>query len=439
MAKHICFLNLRTATTWLACQLRANVTDPKFTVTHDAWVQVKRAATLKTWAEAGLDDVMVALTGIWMPPIPVIQKEFNPQWVFLWRRPIPWMLSYMALWARMKRAEKPIREEGQRLGYGLRRVGRNLIAQAEAVLCLLESYGVTVQHWHMDDYTTDEGFRNMCESLGLPVRDQLVGMDKRRGTSWPSLKLNPEGISGRLREELLAYWNALPHVQEGYNQALSRLATRVETDPRSLLRDFWDTQHEKESRVWLTCTPPKVMLQQHGLVAPEGQTVLDIGVGDGSFSRFCAEKGNRIIACDISSLALDRLSDVAKVRCSPGGLGSAPVADLAVCHLVFQHCTDKEVAHILRTVRLKPDGLFSFQFASLVNGTSDAVKKLVDQGLLVFRSLRRMIALVTGSRNLEIVSISEPTVHRWNDTDVTWRFVKCRAAVHGGESSSSGS
>jgi len=140
------------------------------------------------------------------------------------REPLSWVASYTALWMRMMKIKFTGGEAESGLGHGIRRVGRDLIAQAEALLCVLEHLGCQVDYWHMDHYTTEDGFKALAKSLRLEVRDPLVDFNHRWNGTNPAIKLNPSHWSNDLREELLTFWDACPHLQDGYRRATERMS-----------------------------------------------------------------------------------------------------------------------------------------------------------------------------------------------------------------------
>ena len=187
------------------------------------------------------------------------------------------------------------------------------------------------------------------------------------------------------------------------------------------MRDFWDRQHQDGSKSWLTFTPPNRVFEQHSLPPPTGKLILDIGVGDGEFSRWCAELGNSVIACDISPVALSKLVGIARTVLVED-IATTPPVDLAICHLVFQHCDDKAMSHILHNVQLAKDGLFSMQTAHLDGEPSPSIQKMMGDGLLVFRSLDRAKQLVKDA-GLSITWTSEEIPYTWQGCRIIWHII----------------
>lgn len=106
-------------------------------------------------------------------------------------------------------------------------------------------------------------------------------------------------------------------------------------------------------------------------------------------------------------------------------LKSIPPVDFAICHLVFQHCTDLEIKRIIDQVNLTDEGIFSFQFAALKdNIITDSIQESINNGSHFFRSVETVKDLI-GSTNKEIFYISEP---KWwgGKNKHEWYFIKVR-------------
>jgi len=187
------------------------------------------------------------------------------------------------------------------------------------------------------------------------------------------------------------------------------------------MRNFWDRQHQSGSKSWLTFTPPSHVFKQHSLPQLTGKLILDIGVGNGDFSRWCVECGNSVIACDISPVALSKLAGIARTVLVDD-ISTIPPVDLAVCHLVFQHCDDAAMSHILRNVQLVKDGLFSMQVAWLDGEPSPPVQKMMSDGLLVFRSLDHTKQLIE-TAGLSITWISSEIPYTYCGCRIVWHII----------------
>jgi hypothetical protein len=128
---------------------------------------------------------------------------------------------------------------------------------------------------------------------------------------------------------------------------------------------------------------------------------MEIGVGRGELTRYLAARGVIVTAVDIADEALRPLEPLV-LTYNVAELAEAPPVDIAICHLVLQHCSDAAVEHIFRNVPLVPDtsprgpGMFSFQFAVHADPSKNSVS-VPDESeatLLIYRSLARMEELV---------------------------------------------
>jgi SAM-dependent methyltransferase len=194
-----------------------------------------------------------------------------------------------------------------------------------------------------------------------------------------------------------------------------------------LTQEFWDTQHRQNSRYWLTDSIPAHVLAQHRVGRPTNKRVMDIGVGTGGLVTYLAKYGNTMIACDISPVALERVRYTAQVVLPKDLLTVEPV-DLAICHLVFQHCVDATMFEIIRNVRLTETGLFSFQFAYLAGPPSNSIQVKMDAEQLVFRPLEHVLSGIERVAPwFRVVDLAESTMC-FEGTSVGWSFVKLEGA-----------
>jgi len=155
------------------------------------------------------------------------------------------------------------------------------------------------------------------------------------------------------------------------------------------MEDFWQEKHKESDLYWLTHSGLQRVLEMHELDAPSDKVVLEIGVGGGHMTRALA-KNNKVIAVDISEIAIKRLLDVVHLSYLTHQMPLLPedYVDLAICHLVFQHCKESMVRFIIKsTLRaLKLDGAFSFQIAHDDMPTG-IWRKMTDEGKLVWHDL----------------------------------------------------
>jgi ubiquinone/menaquinone biosynthesis C-methylase UbiE len=162
------------------------------------------------------------------------------------------------------------------------------------------------------------------------------------------------------------------------------------------MEDFWQGKHKESNAYWLTGSDLRKVFTAHSIQEPYDMDVMEIGVGKGIMTREMAAD-NRVIAVDISKVALKNVESVTEGQYVTSDMANIPdnSIDLAICHLVFQHCQEEMVRFIIRqTVRiLSPTGKFSFQtaFCEKPNGMH---KQLTDKGFLVWRDLETMKRIV---------------------------------------------
>lgn len=132
---------------------------------------------------------------------------------------------------------------------------------------------------------------------------------------------------------------------------------------------FWKVNHTRRDPFWLTGSSLDDLLSAYKLPAPVGLDVTEIGVGLGHATRALAQV-NRVTAVDVVEEAVAPLRDVVATTLLTPNLQKAAPADLAFCHLVFQHCDTETVEHLLGAP-LKPGGTFAFQTAYLLDPLTD--------------------------------------------------------------------
>ena len=187
---------------------------------------------------------------------------------------------------------------------------------------------------------------------------------------------------------------------------------------------FWNEKHSVKNEYWLTGSSGPDTLKLHNIdINVSNLKVLDIGIGFGYLSRHFYNNHNKVFSCDISTIALDSVKEIATTYQTKDLSRIEPI-DLAVCHLVFQHCNDDEIERIIREINLAPNGIFSFQFAFLREGEppNATVKRLQQIGTHHFRSLETIKGMVERCGK-KIVSISEP-LNYYEPENFSWYFVK---------------
>lgn len=125
---------------------------------------------------------------------------------------------------------------------------------------------------------------------------------------------------------------------------------------------FWAVAHTKRDPYWLSGTTPEMLVQHYGEALPVGRIVTEIGVGLGHITREL-HRTNVVTAVDITPEALRVHTGAYDFGLTIHDLPRATPADWALCHLVFQHCEERMVRHILRETPLTQGGVFWFQTA----------------------------------------------------------------------------
>ena len=163
-------------------------------------------------------------------------------------------------------------------------------------------------------------------------------------------------------------------------EAISEDLRRSE-ESKEPLGQWWDRAHKTDHQQWLTGTPgPEAWerLDVEDRLTP-GAEVLNIGVGLGRCTRDLARRGCKVSVLDISSIAIERVRDVAQGHLA-SDLRSLPDGrfDTALSHLVAQHMFDADlqlqIHHVLRS--LKADGLLAIQYAILKFGVDPKAKQI---------------------------------------------------------------
>jgi predicted TPR repeat methyltransferase len=191
-------------------------------------------------------------------------------------------------------------------------------------------------------------------------------------------------------------------------------------------KKFWETKHSIEEKWWLTGTSIKSLLDLHNLqeLDLKDKKILEIGVGLGTCTKELRKYTENLECCDISEIGLDRVKQYAKHTYLTTDLKNGRAVDVAICHLVFQHCTDQEITRIINDVNLTKNGIFTFQFATLKdNIILEETQHLMDFGSHFFRSVDKIKEIVNNS-NKKIVSIETPKF--WKKIQHEWNFIKVK-------------
>jgi SAM-dependent methyltransferase len=188
-------------------------------------------------------------------------------------------------------------------------------------------------------------------------------------------------------------------------------------------QDFWEDNHNKNDNYWLTGSLANQIFNIHELKDVVNKRVLEIGIGLGYFTKELFLLNNQVYACDISQNALNRVKDFSKTYLTQELKVVEPV-DLAICHLVFQHCDDTEIERIINDVNLTQDGVFTFQFAYLRDDDppNEIVTSFINNKSHYFRSLEKIKDIIERS-NKKIMYISNP-MHYYKPENFSWYIIK---------------
>lgn len=173
---------------------------------------------------------------------------------------------------------------------------------------------------------------------------------------------------------------------------------------------FWDERHSGDL-CYVTDTSLKEILFYHDLPQPQNKIVTYIGVGRGSICKQLQILGNGVYGVDISPTALKKVEAFCVKTALSTELKTLPPCSLAISHLVFQHNPEEEILRIINDVQLKPEGIFSFQFAThdLVKAPelTDQIKDEMAKEIMFFYDPQKMKEIIERS-NKEFVT-EKPT------------------------------
>jgi SAM-dependent methyltransferase len=188
------------------------------------------------------------------------------------------------------------------------------------------------------------------------------------------------------------------------------------------MQSFWEKQHAIQNTYWLSLYSGELILSIHNITNAENKVILDIGIGVGYLALYLHNRGNTVLCSDISTIALDNVKSFAKTYHTSLIHEIEPV-DIAISNLVFQHCTDNEIERIIKSIRLKQDGYFSFQFAFLRDNEKPnaLVTELMQNGTHHFRSLDTVRTMIERA-DKKIIYVSEP-IHHYEPENFSWYIV----------------
>lgn len=193
-------------------------------------------------------------------------------------------------------------------------------------------------------------------------------------------------------------------------------------------KEFWEKKHFNKEKYWLTGSKLVEIMSYHDLFDEiivknnKKNKILEIGVGMGNLIKELKDYYGIIFGCDISEKALNNVKHLANKTFLTNELNKIPPVDLAICHLVFQHCDDEMVKFIIQNVNLSNKGTFCFQFAELQGEPNKILKKnLGGDNPMYYRSLNRIREIVNET-NKKIVKISKPV--KFDTENLTWYMIR---------------
>lgn len=166
--------------------------------------------------------------------------------------------------------------------------------------------------------------------------------------------------------------------------------------PFTNIVSFWDTVHNTKNNNWIANSNPVKVFELYKISPPVGKTVLDIGVGSGSMAKYLFSLKNKVICVDIYSTALSKIH-LPVVKLLIGDLQKSPKVDMAIMHLVIQHCEDKMVKFLLNNIPLNGGGAIYMQSCG-----EEGKEISTDLDMLYFRSYPYLSALIDAT-NKQII------------------------------------
>lgn len=176
-------------------------------------------------------------------------------------------------------------------------------------------------------------------------------------------------------------------------------------------QSFWEDKHDKTDTNWLTGSDIDRILGFYKLSPSDlsGKTVMEIGVGTGNSIKEISKLAQKTYGVDISETALDKIKSIVTGTYQSSKLKNAPKCDIIICHLVFLHCSDDEVARIINDAPLTKNGKLYFQASGLKDDViTDKVREtLIDNGSHFFRNTEEMKKIIL-TTNKKLTHLTEP-------------------------------
>jgi SAM-dependent methyltransferase len=191
---------------------------------------------------------------------------------------------------------------------------------------------------------------------------------------------------------------------------------------------FWEEVHKKNTVYWLTDSDPDYVYKLHDItqeVAVPRKNILEIGVGTGK-SIIHLKKLHNVYAVDIAEAALEKVKDgVITIQVNDQDRWPKNIIDIALCHLVFQHCNDNILKFVIKQVlkSLVLGGFFTFQSADADEDKLDAnYIKLVNDNLMFFRKKNEVTDIIKELGG-KVIKISTDILHP-NECDIIWNIFR---------------
>ncbi len=132
-------------------------------------------------------------------------------WVFVHRDPVDYLCSMLGRWYGKQFPHWCTVDEQARTG------ARQLLGGLEASLALMEHYGVTPSHWHMNLYTTEPGLQKLAAHLRVSLAYPLKLPEPLNvGTK----KVVREQLHPATLDYIQAVHSGLPRLTQGYLASL---------------------------------------------------------------------------------------------------------------------------------------------------------------------------------------------------------------------------
>jgi len=196
------------------------------------------------------------------------------------------------------------------------------------------------------------------------------------------------------------------------------------------LEEYWSTEHQTEDSDFVSNSPPTSVLSRHEISVTPGETVLDIGVGNGQMAHYLHNESCLVHSMDISPVALEKVKDVAKHCWLVTDSLPKDTFDLAICHLVAQHVADVDLIPQLENIfqSLKSGKILSIQFASNPAVVNQNQTYELCRGGGVVRTVEESNGVIERAGGTVVREIHLPP---FTETKTLWHVFHCHAAGKG--------